>query len=36
LFGEEMTTLVLEWSELLTADNEVSGAIPGSAMGIFP
>jgi hypothetical protein len=31
-----LTILVAWWSELLTANHEVSGSIPGSAVGIFP
>ena len=30
-----MTSLVVEWSELLTTNHEVPGSIPGSNMGIF-
>ena len=30
-----MTSLVVQWSELLTTDHEVPGSIPGSTMGIF-
>ena len=30
-----MTSLVFQWSELLTTNHEVPGSIPGSTMGIF-
>ena len=31
-----MTSLVVWWSESLTANHEVPGSIPGSTVGIFP
>ena len=31
-----LASLVILWSESLTTNHEVSGSIPGSAVGIFP
>jgi hypothetical protein len=36
LTNKEMTSLMVQWSEFLTTDHEVTGSIPGSTMGIFP
>ena len=30
-----VSSLVVEWSELLATNHEVPGSIPGSTMGIF-